>query len=155
MRRVQSSLLISALLLIACPAGAATGRIVKVLPEFLDKDGRTSLSPSLYERDAYQAALRLHPERRSGLRFFVQWKIKGAAWEPLYLKLELRGVTEGNVPKELGLSEKIVNKGSRTTHWAWITLSAKEYQHLGSVTAWRASLWEGRTLLAQQQSFLW
>ena len=32
------------------------------------------MSPSLYERDAYQARLRAHPEHRYGMRFDVQWR---------------------------------------------------------------------------------
>ena len=36
-------------------AAAATGSVIKVLPQFLDLKGRTALSPSLYDRDAYQA----------------------------------------------------------------------------------------------------
>jgi hypothetical protein len=43
---------------LALPAPAATGRLMKVLPEYLDAKGLTSLSPSLFERDAYQAILR-------------------------------------------------------------------------------------------------
>ena len=45
-------------------AGASTGRVFKVLPHFLDTNGVHTLSPSLYERDAYQAHLRQHPEKR-------------------------------------------------------------------------------------------
>src|SRR5438876_12384074 len=83
MRRVFCGLALCSLLLAALPATSATGRVIKVLPEFLDLQGRSSLAPSLYERDAYQAVLREHPERRAGIRFYVQWKTKGPAWEPL------------------------------------------------------------------------
>src|SRR5205814_9854679 len=70
---------------------AATGRIIKVLPHLLDLAGRHSLSPSLYERDAYQAFLRKNPEKCSGLRFDVQWKAKAADSKRLKLRLEVRG----------------------------------------------------------------
>ena len=49
-----------------------------MLPHYLDKEGRHTLSPSLYERDAYQAILRQNPEKRGGMRFDVQWKARGA-----------------------------------------------------------------------------
>ncbi len=137
------------------PALAATGKVIKVLPEFLDRQGRTSLSPSLYERDAYQAVLRLHPNQRSGLRFYVQWKTHGALWQPLKLRLELRGVAEGNLPRELVLEQPLVNKRTKFTRWSDITLTTQQYQHLGAVTAWRATLWEGTQLLGEQKSFLW
>jgi hypothetical protein len=143
------------LLVLGTATFAATGKVIKVLPEFLDKEGRTSLSPSLYERDAYQANLRNHPEKRSGLKFFVQWKTKGPLWEPIKLRLELRGRSEGNLPKQLVLEEALVNKGTAFTRWTGITLNNAQYKELGSVTAWRVTLWEGNQLLGQQQSFLW
>lgn len=155
MRKWLLAIVLAGVFSLAPVATAATGRIVKVLPEFLDTQGRTSLSPSLYERDAYQAMLRLHPERRSGLRYFVQWQTRGAVWERLTLRLELRGTVEGNLPKQLVIDKVLVNKGRRYSRWAEITLSDQEYKHLGAVTAWRASLWEGSKSLGQQQSFLW
>ncbi len=140
---------------LALPTFGATGRVIKVLPEFLDQQGRTSLSPSLYERDAYQAQLRKDPKKRAGLRYYVQWKTKGAIWQPLRLRLELRGVAEGNLPKELVIDEALVNKRTRFTRWTEVTLSAEQYRHLGEVTAWRVTLWEGNQLLGEQRSFLW
>ena len=134
---------------------AATGHIVKVLPEFLDLKGRNSLSPSLYERDVYQAMLREHPERRSALRFYVQWKTKGPVWQPLTVRVELRGVAEGNLPKQLALEQHVDNPGGPFSHWTTVTLNHEDYKRIGSVTAWRVSFWEGKTLLGTQQSFLW
>ncbi len=148
-------LLLTSVLAVASPAGAATGRVAKVLPEFLDLKGRNSLSPSLYERDAYQASLREHPALRSGMVFYVEWKTKGAIWEPLTVQVELRGITEGNLPKRLVLDQRAENQGGWFTHWTHVTLSEAEYKKIGSVTAWRVTLWEGKKLLGQQQSFLW
>src|SRR5262245_38003531 len=70
-------------------AGETRARIYKVLAHFVDSKGRHSLSPSLYERDAYQAELRRHPERISGMRFDVNWRVRNAS-EPIRLRLELR-----------------------------------------------------------------
>src|SRR5206468_2182976 len=75
----------------ALGAEAATGRIIKVLPHLLDREGRHTLSPSLYERDAYQAFLRKNPERCAGLRFDVHWKANRAAGPRLLLRVEIRG----------------------------------------------------------------
>ena len=121
----------------------------------MDKQGRTSLSPSLYERDAYQAQLRQHPENRSGMRFYVEWKIKGGAWEPLTLVLQLRGVVRGNAPTQLVLKQPLENTGGSFSHWAGVTLDNEAYKQLGAVTAWRATLWEGQQLLGEERSFLW
>jgi hypothetical protein len=135
-------------------AQAATGKVIKVLPLFLDLKGRQALSPSLYERDAYQAILRQHPEKRSGLRYAIQWKAKGGVWEPLKIRLEVRGIAEGNLPRELTI-DKNVEHGGRFSRWSSITLGREEYAVLGEVTAWRVTLWEGEQMLGEQKSFLW
>src|SRR2546427_7188198 len=67
----------------------APAKIIKVLPLFLDLEGRQSLSPSLYDRDAYQAKLRREPKERSALRFDVQWRSKETT--QLKLRAEMRG----------------------------------------------------------------
>ncbi len=135
-------------------AEAATGRVIKVLPQLLDLNGRHALSPSLYERDAYQAYLRTHPEERSGIRFAVQWKTAGGAFAPLKLKIELRGSAKGDFPGKATL-EKEIPAGGRFSHWAYLPLTGDEYDKIGEVTAWRATLWEGDQLLSEQKSFLW
>jgi hypothetical protein len=149
------------LLLIACcglmaawPAQAATGRVIKVLPHFLDLNGRHALSPSLYERDAYQAYLRKHPEERSGVRFDIQWKSHGAVYSPLKLRVELRGTAKGDLPSQTVL-ESEVKPGGWFSHWSSLSLAGEAYARFGEATAWRATLWEGDQLLGEQKSFLW
>ena len=132
-------------------AGAATARIVKVLPHLLDNEGRHTLSPSLYERDAYQAFLRKNPDKCSGLRFDVQWKVKAADWSRLRLRLEIRGSKESQ--------PLVLDRPARRNHWynRWssLTLDGESYQKAADVISWRATLWEGDKLLAEQKSFLW
>jgi hypothetical protein len=141
------------LLATALSAGAATGRVIKVLPHFLDEQGRNSISPSLYDRDAYQLHLRNHPEKRSGLRFDVQWKARGAAWAPLKVRVELRGISQGDLPKTFVLEQEV--KPGWLSHWNSLPLTGEDYKKFGDVTAWRATLWEGDQLLSEQKSFLW
>ena len=155
MRRALIGLTAVAWLAAAWTVQAATGRVVKVLPEFLDLKRLNSVSPSLYERDAYQAVLRQHPEKRSGLRFYIQWKTKGGVWEPLKLRLELRGIAQGSLPKRLVLDEPVETTGRRLSHWTGITLDGERYKEFGEVTAWRVTLWEGEQVLGEQKSFLW
>lgn len=133
---------------------AATARVMKVLPLYLDLKGREALSPSLYDRDAYQAILRDEPEKRSGLRFAVQWKTKGAAWEPLVLRVEARGVAQGGLPKTMTM-EKPVMPTSWLGRWSSIVLRGEDYKKFGEVTAWRVTIWEGSQLRGEQKSFLW
>jgi hypothetical protein len=155
MRAVLILALGALLLELGQPGARASGAVVKVLPEYLDLKGRNSLSPSLYERDVYQVTLREHPERRSGVRFYIEWKTKKPAWEPLLVRVELRGITEGRLPRQTVLEQDLTNPGGRLTHWAEITLNGEAYKSFGAVTAWRVTLWEGQKLIGQQQSFLW
>jgi hypothetical protein len=141
-------------LALAMSAPAATGRVIKVLPQFLDLKGRNSLTPSLYERDLYQATLLRETNQCSGMRFNVQWKAKGQTTAPLKIQVELRGVAHGDYPKQLVL-EKPVEPGGRLSHWAVFDLVGEEYKDFGRVTAWRVTLWEGTGLLGEQKSFLW
>ena len=90
MRPVVFILLVS--LLLVSNGHAASGRIFKVLPHLIDREGKHALSPSLYERDAYQARLRANPQLRKGLRFDVYWKAKDA--QALRLRVEMRGAKE-------------------------------------------------------------
>src|SRR5256885_2815635 len=113
-------------LALTLPAQAATGRIFKVLPHFLDLDGRNARAPSLYDRDAYQYFLREHPEKRSALRFDVQWKAKGPFSDQLKLRVEMRGVAQGNLPKQFVL-EQPVEPSSWFSRWNGLSLAGEEY----------------------------
>ena len=154
MRRSWIWLLLVAGLAVAGSAQAATGRVIKVLPQFLDLKGRNSLTPSLFERDMYQANLRDHTNLCSGMRFNVQWKAKGPAAAPLKLQVELRGVARGDLPQQLTL-EQPVRIGGWFSHWARLDLAGEQYKSIGQVTSWRVTLWEGTRLLGEQKSFLW
>jgi hypothetical protein len=140
---------------LAClPATAATGHVLKVLPTFLDLEGRIALSPSLYERDAYQAYLRQHPELRSGMRFDIEWKTHGAVYAPLKLRLEMRGTAKGDLPSK-ELIETAVKPAGWFNRWTTVRITGAQYSRIGEVTSWRVTLWEGDQFLGEQQSFLW
>jgi hypothetical protein len=154
MRRLMIWWSLVGLLAGAFGAQAATGRIIKVLPQFLDLKGRNSTSPSLYQRDMYQAQLRDHTNECSGMRFYVQWKAKGPATVPLKLQIELRGVSHGDFPKQRVLETHVEPHGW-FSHWAELDLVGEDYKDFGKITSWRATLWEGTQLLGEQKSFLW
>jgi hypothetical protein len=154
MRRLTVCLSLCCLLGANAATGVATGRIVKVLPQFLDRKGRHTLSPSLYERDAYQAFLRQHPDQRSGIRFAVQWKTRGTATVPVKLRVELRGTAKGDLPSRAVL-ETEVKPGGWFSRWTSLPLTGEDYQKSGEITAWRVTMWEGERQLSEQKSFLW
>src|SRR2546425_9231499 len=91
MRWHKCFLLLLALWCSVASAVAAPAKVIKVLPHYLDREGRHALSPSLYDRDAYQAVLRRNPEQRSAIRFDIQWRARAASSDNLKLRLELRG----------------------------------------------------------------
>jgi hypothetical protein len=137
----------------AVEAGAASGKVVKVLPHFLDLQGRHTLSPSLFDRDAYQAELRKDPAKRSGIRFDILWRGRSATRETATLRLELRGTAKGDLPSQVTLEAPVQITG--ISRWAALKLDGDAYRKFGEVTAWRVTLWSGEELLGEQKSFLW
>ena len=136
------------LLVSAVLANAQSEKIIKVLPHFLDLKGRASISPSLYDRDAYQAELRANSTNRSGLRFDVQWK---ASYNPaLVLRIEARG----DRSREPKIFEQPV-KHSNFSQWSSVNLTGEAYTNLGELISWRALLVNGTNIVAEQKSFLW
>src|SRR5438045_8010970 len=111
--------LCSSLMLHAGPA-----KILKVLPQYVDLDGRHSLAPSLYGRDAYQAILRKYPEKRSGLRFDVNWKAKRQDSEKLLLRIELRG--SGRDVSEPIVLERPVRPAKFFSTWSSLVLEGED-----------------------------
>ena len=153
MRALLILFLSAGLFTAAQAADAVTGRIIKVLPFFLDVQGRDAKSPSLFDRDAYQAHLRVHTNEISAQLFDVQWKAAKSADGKLKLRVELRGVGERGLPKLQSL-ETEVTPGT-FSRWANLTLGGDDYKTFGSVVAWRVTLWNHDTLLGEQKSFLW
>lgn len=156
MRRPILFLLFCCVVGLGFTAAGAEGRVIKVLPHFLDLQGRHAMAPSLYDRDAYQAFLREHTNQISGVRFDVQSKVSKASeatWGHLLLRIELRGTAKGNLPSRYVLETAIQPRWFR--RWTSLPFTGEDYQKFGQVTAWRVTLWEGETLLDEQKSFLW
>ena len=137
----------------ALAADAVTARIVKVLPLFLDAQGRDSTAPSLFERDAYQAYLREHTNQISAIRYAVQWKAAPSGAEKFKLRIELRGIGEGGVPKLHSLGTEVT--AGTFSQWTNLMLGGEDYKKFGSIVAWRVTLWSGDRQLGEQKSFLW
>ena len=113
-------------------AGAANGKVIKALPQFLDAQGRSALSPSLFDRDAYQAYLRKHPAERKALRLAVQWKAGGVDWSRVKLRAELRGVL-GNSLHTTTL-EMPVKKNGLFSNWTDFKIEGEDFKNSGN---WR------------------
>jgi hypothetical protein len=126
-------------------------RVVKVLPHLVDHQGRHTLSPSLYEREAYQAELRGHPEKRAGMQYEVLWTASRRVSGPLRLRLELRGAG-GGLPETI---EMPVTRGFWGRRWTRVLVPPDQFRRLGTVTAWQVTLVESGKTLARAESFLW
>ena len=132
-------------------AQAASPKIIKVLPQFLDREERHAVSPSLFDRDAYQDHLRRHPEERSAIRFAIQWKAPKSP--QLKLRVEMRGA-RGQEPTKAVIEEPVKHRGI-LSNWSFLQLAGEEYKKFGELAAWRATLWDGAQQVAEQRSFLW
>jgi hypothetical protein len=133
---------------------AVSGRVLKVLPLFMDLKGRTQTTPSLYDRDAYQAMLRSHPTQRTGIEFAIEWKAKGPKGAQLKLRFEARGGLKAQPPTQVVLEEAVTPTGMFGA-WTSLKLTGEAYKKFGDVSAWRASLWDGARLVHEEKSFLW
>ena len=153
MRALLLILVLLGLVAAAQAADAVTGRIVKVLPFFLDQQGQDATSPSLFDRDAYQAFLRLHTNDISAIRFDVLWKASNLKGATLKLRAELRGVGEHGLPRQTVLETEVTPAFFRS--WTSLTLGGDELKNIGALVAWRVTLWNGGQLLGEQKSFLW
>jgi hypothetical protein len=132
---------------------AITGRVVKVLPLFLDTNNAVAPSPSLFDRDAYQARLREHTNDISGIRFDVLWRTHNARGLNLKLCLEIRGVGAAGLPTQTNFVTMVTPKPFH--HWTSLTFNGPAYKQFGVLAAWRATLWNDGELLGEQKSFLW
>lgn len=132
---------------------SAEGRVVKVLPQLLDAKGRSTLAPSLYERDAYQAFLRKHPDRRKALRLAVEWKARHVDWSKLTLRAEMRGLT-GDKMHTVTLDEAVVKNGL-FENWSEFKIEGDNFRAFGRLVAWRVTLWENGRQIGELESFLW
>lgn len=152
MRRLLFVLLMTACL--GCsPLLGAPARIIKVLPHLVDAEGRHALSPSLYERDAYQAHLRKNRKLIAGLRFDIQWRAPGK--RDAKLKLRVQMLTSKGEPGRERIVEQAVRAPTRWSRWTRLMVAGRDWEEQGNVVAWRATLWDGDSLVAEQNSFLW
>ncbi|HOX03542.1 MAG TPA: hypothetical protein P5555_14590 [Candidatus Paceibacterota bacterium] len=135
----------------AAVAGADAVAIRKVLPHYLDLQGRHALHPSLYERDAYQAHLRQNPAQCGGIRFDIQSKGRPDTRAPIYWRIELRTDSAPN-PR---VFEKPALARTRSSRWSQVTIDGEDYRRLGKIMAWRVTLVSGDRVWAEQKSFLW
>ncbi len=128
-------------------------RILKVLPHYLDREGRHTVNPSLIDRDVYQFELKNKPELRSGMRFDVLWKSVPSAPAALTMKLELRGSKATSVSPVI-LTNRAFARGG-FSQWTRMPVVGKDYEALGELVAWRVSLWREEQLIGEKKSFLW
>lgn len=145
--------LVLAFLLLGIASGhAADVKVLKVLPLHLDLEGRHALSPSLFDRDAYQAQLKKNPAQRSALKFEILWKAPKKTGEA-EIRVELRGSSPTGT-ETFTLKEKAQPTGT-FSKWTSVKLEGDTFKKFGELLAWRVTVWQGGQQVAEQKSFLW
>jgi len=119
---------------------------------YLDEKGRHTLSPSLYERDAYQDFLRKNPEKISALRIDVKWSPPRDPGPILKLRVEIRGEKTNTEPLVL---ETRVGAGKQLGNWTSLRMDKDTLEKCGSIIAWRARIYHGDGVAGEMKSFLW
>ena len=153
MRRLFVILILLSSLSATFAADAVAGRVIKTLPLFLDLKGRTATSPSLFDRDAYQAYLRQHTNEISAVRFDILWRASNAQDSKLKLRVELRGIGADNLPRRMTLEKEVTPRFFRS--WTSLTLGGGDYKNFGEIVAWRTTLLAGDKIIGEEKSFLW
>lgn len=151
--RFLKSLLVASFLCSGLVAHAGSGSISKFLPHYLDHQGRHTLSPSLYERDAYQARLRSNPDLVSGIRFDFKWRASRVDRDKLRVRIEIRG--SKTLPGQPFVVEGPIKRKGLFGRWSEMTVDSEQFDKVGKMIAWRVSLLEGDVEIAEQRSFLW
>jgi len=131
----------------------AEGKVYKVLTHLLDLKGKHRLSPSLFERDAYQEQLRANPQLVSGAAFEIHWKAKDGHKKDNVIQIQIRG-SKNYQDKPLTKTIKVKGRKYFKT-WSRITLSKKEMQDIGKIVAWKVSLLDEEKVISEHFSFLW
>lgn len=153
MRWIKTILIVVFLSLGVALSQAADGKVIKVLPHFLDLEGRHALNPSLYERDAYQAHLRKTPPEQSGIRYDVQWRARAMKDRAALLRLEVHA-GKGNSSKPI-VVEKSVRPRTRFSRWSALQIDGAQYKAMGAIISWRVTLWDNGRMIGEQHSFMW
>lgn len=146
-----AAIILICLISLSLQARAEDAKIVKVLPHYLDLNGKHAVSPSLFDRDAYQAFLIRNIDKCSGLRFDVQWR--AFKTQGLLLKIEMRGSADNGA--KVYTIEKPIKKETFWGNWTTIYYTGEDFKRLGKLLAWRVTLWRGDQLVSEQKSFLW
>lgn len=153
MRWIKTILVVVFLSLGVALSQAADAKVIKVLPHFLDLQGRHALNPSLYERDAYQAHLRKTPAEQSGIRYDIQWRARGMSGRNALLRLEIHA-GKGNSLKPI-VVEKSVKPRTRFSRWSSLQIDGDQYKKMGAIISWRVTLWDEGHMIGEQHSFMW
>ena len=121
--------------------------LIKVLPHYLDKNGRHTTGVTLIDRDLYQQELRKDPAAVHGVGYNINWR--GNA--EMTVRLEVRSTKAGVVPLTL---EQTATPESGGT-WTLILIDVDTYKKFGQPESWRVTLWQDGDQVAEQASFLW
>ncbi len=154
MRKIVSFLISLWLVGSSISAAEPVVEIKKTLRHLLDSDGRHTKSPSLLDRDAYQAHLKENPAEVNGLRFDLQIRYASRTPAPVTIRVEIRH-GKGTDILNATFETPFEPKKRRRSQWGKLLIEKKDFRDLGEIIAWRVSLMDGDETLATDESFLW
>ncbi len=129
--------------------------ISKVNHELIDKDGYTTIEIGDWVKKAqYQKSLFSNKDVK-GMRFIVHWKALSSENRRFTVKLQVRGY-DGTADQDTFVT-LFKNYSETPSHsgWTFLDLKGKDWQHLGTLMAWKASLLENYKVVAERHSFTW
>lgn len=128
--------------------------MLKVLPHYLDAKGLHTLSPSLFERDAYQSHLKDHPDKVSTMRFDVHLRLQDSDFEDVQVRVEAR-FGKGDSIETIKATAPLKKPKWGKRVWTSLTLDRETYDAGARMIAWRVTLRRGDEILDTHTSFLW
>lgn len=156
-------LLVFGLVLLALLAGCSTPnsvqkpgyQVVKVNRTLLDQWGHETGTEvgDLKAEAVYQFDLRHNPKLQFGARFHIKWKAPDKAPQ-LKLQLDVRGLTADNLVVYDTLTEEHPAMDG-WAEWSTIDIKGERFKKLGTITAWKVSIFSGGELKAELPSGNW
>jgi hypothetical protein len=128
--------------------------ILKVNRTLVDSYGyETDVVGDLKQEAVYQYKLRRAPEQQHGARFQVKWKAPQDTAQ-IRLQLDVRGLNSKNetVFDAVSLSFERVEDWAE---WSTLEISNARLKRLGTITAWKATLFASGKMMAELPSSNW
>lgn len=157
-RTLAPAVLIAIFLLTGCSTENVVQKpgyaVLKVNRNLYDQFGyETELVGDLKGEAVYQYELRHAPDKQFGCRFHIKWKApRGTAQARLVL--DVRGLNKNNetVLDQFTVTRSLVEDWAE---WSTIDINGPQFKRLGTIMAWRVSIYNRDRVMAELPSGNW